>query len=72
LGVVVLKNADRLEWKLDGVAAGFYQRARNLTYVLVYNASHMVPVDQPRAGIAIMHRLMRIRGGPTSIIVHVC
>ncbi|EEQ86838.1 carboxypeptidase D [Blastomyces dermatitidis ER-3] len=40
--------APRQDWTFEGDSAGFYQQARNLTYVLFYNASHMVPFDYPR------------------------
>lgn len=40
--------APRRDWTFEGDAAGYYQQARNLTYVLFYNASHMVPFDWPR------------------------
>ena len=39
--------APRQPWTFDGEPAGFYQTARNLTYVLFYNSSHMVPFDYP-------------------------
>ncbi|CAF4429344.1 unnamed protein product, partial [Adineta steineri] len=35
-------------WIVDGESAGLIQSARNLTYILFYNASHMVPYDYPR------------------------
>ncbi|KAK9450156.1 Alpha/Beta hydrolase protein [Limtongia smithiae] len=50
--------APREEWTLDNEAVGLYQAARNLTYVLIYNASHMVPVDQPLAVRDMMHRFI--------------
>lgn len=40
--------APRQDWTFEGESAGFYQQARNLTYVLFYNSSHMVPFDYPR------------------------
>jgi carboxypeptidase D len=40
--------APRRDWVFEGEAAGFWQEARNLTYVLFYNSSHMVPFDHPR------------------------
>ncbi|KAJ1558458.1 hypothetical protein HK405_013636, partial [Cladochytrium tenue] len=32
-------------WLLDGKEAGWYHSDRNLTFVLIYNASHMAPVE---------------------------
>ncbi|KAJ2974419.1 hypothetical protein NUW58_g8159 [Xylaria curta] len=40
--------APRRSWTFEGDAAGFWQEARNLTYVLFNNSSHMVPFDFPR------------------------
>ncbi|KAI1327206.1 Alpha/Beta hydrolase protein [Xylariaceae sp. FL0255] len=39
--------APQREWTFDGEAAGFWQEARNLTYVLFNDSSHMVPFDYP-------------------------
>ncbi|KAK9459384.1 Alpha/Beta hydrolase protein, partial [Lipomyces oligophaga] len=52
--------APRLPWTYDGEPVGLYQTARNLTYVLVYNASHMVPVDQPLAARDMFHRFLGV------------
>ncbi|KAG8624479.1 hypothetical protein KVT40_007546 [Elsinoe batatas] len=38
-------TAPRLDWMYGGEEAGYWQEARNLTYVLFYNSSHMVPFD---------------------------
>ncbi|KAI0201909.1 Alpha/Beta hydrolase protein [Astrocystis sublimbata] len=40
--------APRRPWTFEGDAAGFWQEARNLTYVLFNKSSHMVPFDYPR------------------------
>lgn len=40
--------APRRPWTFEGEDAGFWQEARNLTYVLFNNSSHMVPFDYPR------------------------
>ena len=41
-------TAPRRDWTFEGAPAGIWQNARNLTYLLFYNASHMVPFDYPR------------------------
>lgn len=41
-------TAARRPWTFEGDEAGFWQEARNLTYVLFNNSSHMVPFDYPR------------------------
>ncbi|XP_017771434.1 PREDICTED: venom serine carboxypeptidase [Nicrophorus vespilloides] len=41
------KTAKRYIWKVNGDIAGYVKHAGNLTEVLVRNAGHMVPTDQP-------------------------
>jgi carboxypeptidase D len=52
--------APRQEWTFDGEAAGFYQTVRNLTYVLYYNSSHMVPYDFARRTRDMLDRFVGV------------
>ncbi|KAL1975643.1 hypothetical protein VTN31DRAFT_4035 [Thermomyces dupontii] len=52
--------APRREWTFEDEPAGYYQQARNLTYVLFYNASHMVPYDFPRRSRDMLDRFMGV------------
>lgn len=52
--------APRRDWTFEGEPAGFWQEARNLTYVLFYNSSHMVPFDLPRQSRDMLDRFMGI------------
>lgn len=52
--------APRRAWTFEGEPAGFWQGARNLTYVLFYNASHMVPFDLPRRSRDMLDRFMGV------------
>ena len=52
--------APRQPWTFDGEPAGFYQSARNLTYVLFYNSSHMVPFDYPRRTRDMLDRFVGV------------
>lgn len=66
--------APRQEWIFEGESAGFYQEARNLTYVLFNNASHMVPFDYPRRSREMLDKFMKvdiasIGGAPTSSVI---
>ncbi|KAK3846080.1 MAG: serine carboxypeptidase [Linnemannia gamsii] len=45
-------------WKVEDTPAGEWKQARNLTYVLIYNSSHMVPYDKPLAALDMMNRFM--------------
>ncbi|GAA94377.1 uncharacterized protein L969DRAFT_96483 [Mixia osmundae IAM 14324] len=46
-GAQGLDGAEAQSWWVDGKPAGTWTEARNLTYVLVANASHMIGVDVP-------------------------
>jgi len=52
--------APKRDWYFEGEAAGIYQEARNLTYVLFYNSSHMVPFDYPRRSRDMLDRFMGV------------
>ncbi|CCG82488.1 Putative uncharacterized protein [Taphrina deformans PYCC 5710] len=57
-------------WVFQGADAGYYQSARNLTYILYHNASHMVPYDFARRSRDMVDRFMGINlsaiGGQSS------
>jgi carboxypeptidase D len=52
--------APRRQWTFDGEPAGIYQEARNLTYILFYNSSHMVPFDYARRTRDMLDRFMGV------------
>ncbi|KAH0551322.1 Cell death protease [Trichoglossum hirsutum] len=52
--------APRRSWTFEGEPAGIYQEARNLTYVLFYNSSHMVPFDYPRRTRDMLDRFIGV------------
>ncbi|KAL8701153.1 MAG: hypothetical protein Q9201_005069, partial [Fulgogasparrea decipioides] len=52
--------APRCDWTFEGEPAGIYQEARNLTYILFYNSSHMVPFDYPRRSRDMLDRFMKV------------
>ncbi|TIB12642.1 hypothetical protein E3P89_00809 [Wallemia ichthyophaga] len=47
-------------WSLHGDPVGEWQSERNLTYVRVYNGSHMVPIDAPEAMLDLVTRYMQV------------
>ncbi|KAI9716034.1 MAG: Cell death protease [Chrysothrix sp. TS-e1954] len=53
-------TAPKRAWTFEGEEAGIWQEARNLTYVLFYNASHMVPFDYPRRTRDMLDRFMGV------------
>jgi carboxypeptidase D len=52
--------APRRDWVFEGKEAGFWQEARNLTYVLFYESSHMVPFDFARRTRDMLDRFMQV------------
>ncbi|KAM0793260.1 hypothetical protein ACM66B_000722 [Microbotryomycetes sp. NB124-2] len=59
-GAIGFNETEPLEWSVDGNLAGYWTTARNLTYVKVLNASHMVPRDQPLAAHDMLIRFMQV------------
>ncbi|KAG0207286.1 Cell death protease [Mortierella sp. GBA30] len=57
-GVQGFQGAPKLGWTVDNRSAGEWKQARNLTFVILYNASHMVPYDQPLAALDMINRFM--------------
>ncbi|RPA81850.1 alpha/beta-hydrolase [Ascobolus immersus RN42] len=51
-------DADLKPWFVDGKEAGKIQTAKNLTYTLLYNASHMVPYDKPYTSRTMLHNFI--------------
>ena len=52
------------EWSFEDQDVGHYRIARNLTYVEIYNASHMVPYDKPALTRNMLDRFMGLDAGP--------
>lgn len=52
--------APRRDWTFENEPAGTYQESRNLTYVVFYNSSHMVPFDYPRRTRDMLDRFLGI------------
>lgn len=53
------KNAPRQFWYVGEELAGYAKVARKLTLVLVRNAGHMVPMDQPKWSVDLISRFTR-------------
>ncbi|XP_063925748.1 venom serine carboxypeptidase [Zophobas morio] len=53
------KKAQRYQWYVDEDLAGYVKQAGNLTEVLVRNAGHMVPMDQPKWAFDLISRFTR-------------
>lgn len=55
-------TAKRYVWKVDDQVAGYVKHAGNLTEVLVRNAGHMAPADQPQWVLDMLLRLTTKKG----------
>ncbi|CAF4079280.1 unnamed protein product, partial [Adineta steineri] len=47
-------------WIVDGESAGLIRSARNLTYILFYSASHMVPYNYARRSLVMLHQFIQL------------
>lgn len=54
------QNVTAQDWSVNGKPAGTWTTARNLTYVKVSDASHMVPYDQPLASHDMLLRFLGV------------
>jgi cathepsin A (carboxypeptidase C) len=50
------KNYEK--WNVQGKAAGEYKNVDNLTFLRVYDAGHMVPMDQPEVSIEMINQFI--------------
>lgn len=55
-------TAQRYIWKVEDQVAGYVKHAGNLTEVLVRNAGHMAPADQPQWVLDMLLRLTTKKG----------
>lgn len=53
------KTAVKKIWRVGDDIAGYYKKAGNLTEVLVRNAGHMVPGDQPKWAFDLISQFIR-------------
>ena len=47
------------EWTVDGAVAGKRRTVSGFSFVQVYDAGHMVPLDQPENALAMANAFMR-------------
>jgi len=48
------KNKSYAKWNLNGKSVGEYKNVENLTFLRVYDAGHMVPMDQPEVALNML------------------
>eukprot|EP01016_Furgasonia_blochmanni_P004647 TRINITY_DN1179_c0_g1_i10.p2 TRINITY_DN1179_c0_g1~~TRINITY_DN1179_c0_g1_i10.p2 ORF type:complete len:459 (+),score=149.12 TRINITY_DN1179_c0_g1_i10:67-1443(+) len=52
----VFNRAKYIDWNVDGKNYGQYKQAEYLTFLRVYDAGHMVPMDQPEASLGMLNK----------------
>lgn len=57
-GAEEFRSAPRKKWMSKGELAGYVKQAGNLSQVLVRDAGHMVPADQPRWAMDLLNRFI--------------
>ena len=45
-------------WTVDGKTAGYMRELRNLKFLVVLNAGHMVPLDEPKVSLDLVSRFL--------------
>ena len=54
-GQGAFNNAVDVPWYVDGKAAGMIRTSGGFSFVQVYDAGHMVPMDQPKAALEMLN-----------------
>merc|ERR1712146_558533 len=52
------KNASRCVWRLDGKSIGITQRGGGLTWLVLLNSGHLVPMSQPHHALEMVRLLV--------------
>lgn len=52
-------HSNYTKWVVDGKAYGEYKTAGKMTFLRVYDAGHMVPMDQPEASLSMLNKFFR-------------
>jgi cathepsin A (carboxypeptidase C) len=51
-------SADYQDWQVNGASAGALKAVENLKFLRVYDAGHMVPMNQPEVALAMLQEFM--------------
>lgn len=51
-------SVTKTEWNVTGEPVGSVSSARGLNYIVLYNSSHMVPYDQPKAALHMINSIL--------------
>ena len=53
-----MANADYTAWKINNMEAGKYKKFKNFKHLVIYNAGHCVPTDQPIVASIMIHEFI--------------
>lgn len=56
------QNATYVEWKEGNNTFGEFKAVENLAFLKVFDAGHMVPMDQPEAALLMLNRFLKESG----------
>lgn len=51
-------NSEYNKWIVDGEEAGEFKKVDNFTFLRVYDAGHMVPMDQPKRSLVMIDQMV--------------
>jgi carboxypeptidase C (cathepsin A) len=57
-GLRAWSRTEKQQWILNGKNVGWYKNYDNLAFVLLKNAGHLVPADQPGPAINMINRFI--------------
>jgi len=57
-GATEFNNAEDLEWQLDGNTVAKHRNAAHFHFMQIYEAGHMVPMDQPEVSLEMVNRFI--------------
>jgi len=53
-----LEGEEYQQWTVDGEGAGEYKRSGSFTFLRIYDAGHMVPMDQPKRALDMLQKFI--------------
>ena len=58
-GSNIYANTPRSIWQVEGEVAGYARKAKNLIQLMVRNAGHILPYDQPKWAFDMIQRFVQ-------------
>ncbi|KAJ3043584.1 Cell death protease [Rhizophlyctis rosea] len=67
-GAQGMQESTNFNWHIDNRVIGTVQSARNLSFVVFHNGSHMVPVDEPVAALQMWNNFVGVKSVNMTLI----